>query len=162
LERDRLVEVYPNQGVFVRRQTGKDIQDLFQMRIALEPVAASLAAKNRPADELRAVQEQFDVMARSERQDAGEFVALGASLHDAVIRWTGNQLLAEIYEQLRKQTRLLRNLMQQRVDLESRSFHEHVAILAAIRLQDQGRAEELMRKHLRRTNEDVVGWLAGR
>lgn len=161
LERDRLVEVYPNQGVFVRRQTAKDIQDLFQLRIALEPVAASMAARNRPEHEFRAVHEKFLALAKSERRDAGEPVALGGALHDSITRWTGNQLLVEIYEQLRKQTRLLRNLMRQRVDLESRSFEEHMAILEAIRDQDIQLAAERMSEHLRRTNEDVLGWLAG-
>lgn len=162
LERDKLVEVYPNQGVFVRRQTARDIQDLFQLRIALEPVAASLAARNRPEDELLMVQKEFKGKANPERREASELVALGASLHDAIIRWTGNQLLLEIYEQLRKQTKLLRNLMQQRVDLEAQSFEEHVAILDAIGRKDVRLAEDRMREHLRRTNEDVLGWLAGR
>lgn len=159
LERDRLVDVYPNQGVFVRRQSPKDIQDLFQLRIALEPIAASLSATNRPDDELRDIEQKFELHCGPETGDAKALIALGESLHDAVVRWTGNALLVEMYELLRKQTKLVRGMMQKRKDLERESFKEHMAILVALKERDSAAAERRMREHLWRANKDIVEWL---
>lgn len=159
LERDRLVEVHPNQGVFVRRQSPKDIQDLFQLRIALEPVAAGLAAENRPEAELRIEQEGFRRAVEEGVDDPEHLVGLGQSLHDAIIRWTGNHLLVDLYGLLRMQTRLVRNLAKSRPDLESRSFREHMGLLEAIEAGDGDGARERMRAHLERTEADIARWL---
>lgn len=160
LERDRLVDVYPNKGVFVRRQSPKDIQDLFQLRIALEPVAASLAARNRPDNELAELQERFSVQTKLVADDAKGLVLLGESLHDSIVRWTGNTLLIEVYQLLRQQTKLVRSMLQKRVDLESQSFQEHVSVLGAIHAKDARAADALMREHLQRANRDIAEWLS--
>lgn len=158
LERNRLVEVHPNQGAFVRTQSPKDIQDLFQLRIAPEPVAAALAAENRPTRELREVQGAFREALENRTEDPEHLIGLGQSLHDAVIRWTGNHLLIDMYGQLRMQTRLVRNLVKSRPDLESRSFREHMALLDAIEARDAATARERMQAHLERTEADIVRW----
>lgn len=159
LEQDRLVEVHPNQGVFVRKQSPKDIQDLFQLRIALEPVAASLAAHNRPPAELARLEDAFHRTVKEAIDDPEHLVGLGQDLHDAIIRWTGNHLLVDLYGRLRMQTRLVRNLVMSRPDLESRSFREHLGLLAAIEERNTEAARKRMRDHLERAEADIGRWL---
>lgn len=158
LEHDRLVDVRPNQGVFVRTLTPKDMQNLFQLRIALEPVAASLAAQHRPDDDLRRVRTLFDDASARAEDDPTELVSLGQALHDAIVAWTDNDLLVDMYALLRKQTRLVRHVARKSLDLESRSFEEHLAVLDAIGRRDADAAHESMRQHLERTDADMAQW----
>lgn len=158
LEHDRLVDVRPNQGVFVRTLSPKDMRNLFQLRIALEPVAAALAAQHRPEGDLRRVRMLFDDATARGEDDPTELVSLGQALHDAIVSWTDNDLLVDMYALLRKQTRLVRQVVRKSFDLESRSFEEHLAVLDAIERGDADAAHRSMRRHLERTDADVAQW----
>lgn len=158
LESDRLVDVHPNQGVFVRTLTPKDMKDLFQLRITIEPVAAGLAALHRPTEALRNIRARFEDAAARSEDDPNELVALGEALHDAIAEWTDNDLLVNVYALLRKQTRFVRQMAKERLDLETRSFAEHLAILDSIERRDADGARERMLEHLKRTDTDMVEW----
>jgi DNA-binding GntR family transcriptional regulator len=160
LERDQLVESHPNYGVFVRKLTLKDIQDLFQLRVVLEPVAAYLAARHRPSKELGKLEKRFDELAVAASFEPKPLLLAGAALHDALARWADNNLLLNMYEMLRKQTTLVRNIMHGRLDLETQSFAEHRSILEAVRLQNADEARARMKRHLQRTNSDILQWLS--
>ena len=158
LERDRLVDVRPNQGVFVRTPTVRDLRELFELRIALEPMAAGSAARNRPDDGVRTVRELFDEARARGEDDPKRLVTLGQTLHDAIAEWTANALLIEVYGLLRKQTRLVRHMGKLTPDLENRSFYEHLAILDAVERRDEHAARDRMRGHLQRTDSDLSRW----
>jgi DNA-binding GntR family transcriptional regulator len=159
LERDCLVESRPNYGVFVRKLTLKDIRDLFQLRVILEPVAAYLAAQHRPSEALEKLEQHFDKLAADSNPAPTPLLLAGAALHDALTHWADNGLLLNIYKMLRKQTTLVRNMMHERLDLETQSFNEHRSILEAVRLQNAHEARDRMRRHLQRTNSDILKWL---
>lgn len=158
LERDRLVDVRPNQGVFVRTLTPKDMRDLFELRIALEPLAAGLAARHRPDQGVRSVRARFDDARSRGEDDPQRLVALGQMLHDAIAEWADNALLREMYDLLRKQTRLVRHMSEKTPELENRSFYEHLAVLDAVERREEHAARDRMRAHLQRTDSDLSEW----
>src|SRR5690554_1246467 len=51
LHSEHLIDFFPHQGAFVRKMTPQDVRELFELREALEPLAAKLAAMHRPDDE---------------------------------------------------------------------------------------------------------------
>lgn len=156
LENSFLVEIYPNQGAFVRKLDSKDIQDIFQARLAVEPLIASLAADHRPEAELRELERLFDRLASADPKEPKVLVSAGTELHDALARWANNRLLLHIYDVITKQTLLIRNMTDSEHEIEARSLIDHLAILGAVRQQDAGAAQDAMYQHLRRTQQDLI------
>lgn len=156
LERDGLVEVHPKRGAFVKKLGARDIGELFQLREALEPLAASLAASNRPSAEVEELREALLAAAADPSRDAKELVKLGAQLHDAIARWSGNRMLQHIYETLRLQTHLLRNLLHEAQGSERASLEEHIGIIGAIAEGDAVDASRRMADHLRRARMAII------
>jgi DNA-binding GntR family transcriptional regulator len=154
LESEFLVTVQPNAGVFVRRLTPKDVREIFEVRQALEPMAASLAAENRPDADVAAFGWRFSLVNRPTVADA--LTELGQRFHDSVVAWSDNALLGDLYSIVRKQTRLVRTVTQASMQVEMTSFDEHSAIYDAIVRQDADVAKHRMLEHLRRTHDVVL------
>lgn len=157
LERDGLVDVHPNRGAFVKKLGAGEVIELFQLREALEPLAAMLAASHRPANEAVALRAQLLEAAADETRDTKELVRLGADMHDAIARWSGNRMLGRIYETLRMQTHLLRNLLHESQGAERSSLAEHIEILSAIAESDPNAAFRRMADHLQRARLAIIG-----
>lgn len=156
LERDDLVDVHVNRGVFVKKIGAEEIIELFQLREALEPLAAALAAAHRPDDELSELTAQLLSADADPDREAKELVKLGESLHDALVRWSGNRMLGRIYDTLRRQTQLMRNLLHDSQRSERTSLREHLAILDALERRDSTDARQSMAEHLRRARLAIV------
>ncbi|MBA2665425.1 MAG: GntR family transcriptional regulator [Trueperaceae bacterium] len=156
LQGEYLVDFYPNQGAFVRRLTPNDVRDLFQLREALEPLAAGLAATRRPNDEITELMQAYAALGDPNEATPDAMTELGERLHDANAAWSGNALLLDIYATLRKQTRLVRSMTSTHHDVEAVSFGEHVAVLEALRLRDAVAAREGMMRHLQRSHSVVI------
>lgn len=156
LERDGLVDVHVSRGVFVKKIGADEIIELFQLREALEPLAAALAASHRPEGELAELKDQLASADADPGRDARELVKLGESLHDALVRWSGNRMLVRIYDTLRRQTQLMRNLLHESQGSERTSLAEHIAILDALERKDAADARRAMAEHLRRARLAII------
>lgn len=156
LERDGLVDVHVGRGVFVKKIAAEEIIELFQLREALEPLAAALAASHRPEDELAELKDCLLSADADPGRDARELVKLGESLHDALVRWSGNRMLVRIYDTLRRQTQLMRNLLHDSQGTERTSLGEHIAILDALERKDAVGARRAMAVHLRRARLAII------
>lgn len=156
LERDGLVDVHVHRGVFVKKLGATEIIELFQLREALEPLAAMLAAVHRPDDDLAALEQRVLEAAADPDRSASQLVEIGADLHDAIVRWSGNRMLTRIYETLRMQTHLLRNLLHESEGSERASLQEHTEIVAAIQRKDAGEAYRVMAEHLKRARKAIM------
>lgn len=156
LERDGLVDVLPNRGAFVKKLGAGEVIELFQLREALEPLAASLAAAHRPGEEASALLTRMLDAEADQHRDTKELVVLGAELHDALARWSGNRMLQRIYETLRMQTHLLRNLLHESQGSERASLSEHIAIVTAVEERDGTAAFIRMADHLKRARLAII------
>jgi DNA-binding GntR family transcriptional regulator len=148
LAHERLVEVYPRRGMFV---TGVDVRDLArisEVRQALEPEAARLAAERRTdADraELDALLAELDAGGGDDR----ELMALDERIHRAVYRSAHNDLLEATLEQYYMLALRIWALALDRQHELQDAVQEHRTLLEAIRDGDSERAAETMRAHVR-------------
>ena len=161
LQNEHLVDVFPNQGVFVRKLTPRDVRELFELREALEPLAARLAAAYRPDDAVDQMLSRFPQPDRQPPPSIEDLGVLGRFVHDALVEWSGNDLLRVTYATIRKHTQLVRSMMRTQMDIELLSLAEHKAILMAVKDRDPERAQGLMRKHLARSTNAVMNLILG-
>jgi DNA-binding GntR family transcriptional regulator len=151
LERDGLVEITPRRGAQVKRFNAGNIESLYQLREALEGMAARLAAARiRPA-ELATFRLKFhNIPANPGRKDLVSISGLGDEFHSAVIHGSRNSMIIDMSESIAYRVRVARRLSYGHVDAASvgKATEEHLAILEAICEGDPDLAERLMRAHI--------------
>ena len=91
LVHEGLVDVKPRQGYRVTEVTVSDIQEVFHMRLLLEPAAAELAAERATPEELAKLQ---DLAARLPDAEFDEQVAIHTEFHETVADASRNERLA--------------------------------------------------------------------
>ena len=147
-----LVEMRPRIGAFVRPMTKAYVEDLFAVRLALEPLAASLAARNRRAENLaelgRLLAEERAALVEGDDK-RGSLV--NADFHLEILRASGNELLFAIMAPLQSQ---IQRLFRRTITSISRELSEdHATVLEALRDQDAERAAEAARRHVEETRD---------
>lgn len=161
LSRDGLVETIRNRGAFVSRLDPRDHRDLFEMRQALEGLAARLAAQRMDADELARLDALYRPL-RGRRRAAGReaLSRAGHELHTAIGVASGNRRLIQALDAIQLQSRRAFRFSMGIPDRMERSFREHLPILAALKRRDPDAAEAAMRAHLHSAWTSLVAELA--
>ena len=148
LERDGLVETIPYRGSVVKEMSAQEICDVYDVRIALEALAAQRAAGLIGSEALRQLGQHVQAYENAlENRDMSSGLQADQAIHELVIRAAGNMVLQET-------TRLLTNRIQlfQRMDWATRSepLHGHRALLEALGRRDSQEAGRLMAEHIER------------
>ena len=160
LARDGLVEIIRNRGAFVAQLDLRDVQEISEVRMALEGFAAALAAERMADCSLGELDRLFRSL-QATRQDPEDLNRAGVELHAAIGQATQNRRLIAALENALCHSRRLFDFcvgLPQRIEA---SFDEHLAILDALNRRDADAAEEAMRAHLQSTQASVVGVLGG-
>lgn len=150
LERSGLVEVLPARGTFVRRPSLADLKEIYEIRYALEGMAAYTAAKRGATPELLAYRKKFkDLVKNPEGASAAEIDELGTTFHQKVVEATGNRMLMKVFKQFRLPFLLEGGLLKStRVVVVKQLVSEHLGILDAIERGKASEAQRLMCAHL--------------
>ena len=151
LASDGLVKLSPNRGAEVQRFSRRDVRDLFQVREALEGMAARLAALAVAGGMIPSTLATLVAGMRHDGiTDSAAFVRENNLFHDEIVALSGNRRLAEALGRLQPSIIILqaRSAMT-RSNVEA-SFLEHLRIGDAILAGDAEAAERHMGDHMRR------------
>jgi DNA-binding GntR family transcriptional regulator len=161
LEGEGLVEVRSAKTVAVVPLTTRELAELQLVRLRLDPLAASLAAKVATTDQRAKL---MDLAAfPSASSDALSWHAAHRAFHHAIHEMADNRVLAESLDHLWE--RLDRYRLVALTDNEVRrasTAAPHDGIAAAIATEDQEAAERLMYCHLQTVLGDSTGSLDAR
>lgn len=162
LARDGLVVVQPHRGSFVRSLEPDEIEELYEVRIALECTAAQLAAERRSDADVTALTGLLDSSAKAVTGagDAPHYPA-HLDLHELVAMVSGNQRLHRAVVQINQELKLVRAASGFRPERAPRALVEHGDVVSAIVERDPGRAGELMRTHLLQSLENTLRLSSG-
>lgn len=101
LKGEGFVQDVPRRGVIVTVLAKEDVDDLFDVRVALDVQCARLASARATDDEIRALAAIADAAdAALARGDLGAIAELNQAFHDAVPRMAHNRILASTLEPL--------------------------------------------------------------
>jgi DNA-binding GntR family transcriptional regulator len=150
LAAEGLVTVRPRRGAVVRSLSPEEFVEAYQLREALEAMAARLAVPRLTAADHQLLTGLTDEMERcAAAGDLDSFFKANHAFHDAIAEASGNRRLLELYRQLIGQMgRYEMRSVTLRGNLK-RSLAEHRAILRAARRGDADRAAHLVSEHIR-------------
>ena len=131
--------------------TLKDIEEVYTIRLMIDPLAASLSAKHGTAQTFAAL--EANIAATKSVKTLSDVSRLDADFHDQIIRATGNKRLWLCWNGLRDQVGLWIAQMQLRHQAVTRrtkqlTVESHRQLLAAIRSGDEKKAALAARRHV--------------
>lgn len=148
-----LVEIARNRGFRVVLPTAHDLAEIMEIRLALEPRAARLAAERGIDAQHVEVRAALEAMAEaSRRDDEAAFWPADRALHDVLLRAAGNARAATIVAQLRATTDLLGPPTTASGRTLEQILAEHEPVVEAVLVRDGVQAEIEMRAHLEETS----------
>lgn len=147
LEMDGWVISQPHRGSYVRPMSRDELTEIFEMRKLMEPHCAKLAARRRSAAGVALLE---NIIAESQiaiqEKNLDSLVELNKRMHESIAEAAGNSLLTASLDKL--------DLLMRRyfvpVGWEQRhtSMLQHIAIVRAIKDQDEALAERLAFAHI--------------
>jgi DNA-binding GntR family transcriptional regulator len=159
LRAEGLVVAEPRRGHVVAPLTMRDVLEIYELRVLLEPPAAEAAAGRIARDELarlRAlVEPAVDV---DDAESVERFMSANRTIHLAIVQAAGNRRTAGILERLLDDSERAR-LVALRAGAASggvRAREELRSVLAALEAGDGPRAAELMATAIRAFGDELV------
>jgi DNA-binding GntR family transcriptional regulator len=150
LEQEGFVKTLPRRGIFVVRKTKKEIIEMIQVWAALESLASRLITLNASDGEIATLHHLFDEFQGAGHSPEGhldEYSDANIKFHQAIIRLSGNRLIADMTENLFIHVRAIRQMTIGQNNRAARSIADHLNIIKALEKRDTVLAEELTRRH---------------
>jgi len=158
LEQGGLIETIPYKGTFVADVSKKDVEQIYQVREALEALAVRLATMVIPSEEL----EEMGAFLASvgdeiEREDFEHHFESDTQFHELIVRHCGNEVLQQVLGTLTDRIYRVRVFSRNQAGYHMKqSFRDHCRILDAITERDAAKAERLMAEHMRTAGKRIA------
>ena len=158
LELNNFVGRIPNKGWFVSGIYLEHIKEVFEIREILECAAARISAVKRNKDSFIKLKNKFESSEIENEKSAKSMLLAGDKIHNLVIEETGNSRLVNIYKSELEHVIKIRMYFLDKFERERliKANSEHLEILNAMIKGDPGRAEEVIRNHLRNAKEYII------
>ena len=138
--------------------TRRHFEELYELRLLLEPDAACRAAQQVGEAQMGRLKETAERMRKLDsqkgRQSYSAFARFDADFHDQIMAVAGNALIRETLSHLHTHFHIFRLMFHARVTEEA--LDEHDALLAALRAADGEGAALAMRGHIERSRERLL------
>jgi len=161
LELEGFVVMIPRKGAYVADITLKDVADVFEIRAALEALAAELASQ-------RATDEELDELERAliaigeviDGDDMDELVARDTHFHELIYRASRNSRLAQMTSLLSEQIQRFRARTLAHPKRRRISLKEHYALVEALRARDPELARRTAKAHIESAEQALMSLVA--
>ncbi|GAA3732702.1 GntR family transcriptional regulator [Streptomyces tremellae] len=160
LERDGFLVAVPHRGYFVPEVAVEDMREIYELREALDGIAARNAAGAPDAAEFVSgtLRPLYEEQRRLLDERGGEgYSAVDVAFHRAIWHASGNARLAQFLDNLGGQLRFASGSSSRLPGRIPEALDEHEAIMAAVAAGDSDLAERLSRAHVRRAAEAFGG-----
>lgn len=165
LATEGLIEIRPRSGTFVASLDLRDIAETFDIRRALECLAAEDAVRNINNDQLRRLKRLLWALSEpvETSEDRARHEAKNSEFHRLLIEASGNRRLAEMYESLKAHLQIARIHGAE----ENRSFTdrllqehlEHEQIVKALERRDAPQLVKALEMHINRAKTSLMSAL---
>lgn len=149
LETKGLIEIIPYKGAMVSDLDEHEIENLFEVRVALESLATRKAAENaRKSDikHLNRLAQKFEESAK--KGDFGEMISANEDYHNFIYEISQNPILIQVVNQLKAQSHILRYHAWASTTVVKRIQKEHKLLTEAIDNKDFNLLDDLACRHI--------------
>jgi len=149
LELDGLVIMVPRKGAYVADISMRDLSDVFEVRRALEGLAAELAADRATDEEIEELERMLVRISESiEENRVRDTVELDTQFHEMLYAASRNERLRGILSQLREQIHRFRLQSWTRPGRARVALEEHRGIVEAVAERNPELAKKRATEHI--------------
>ncbi len=148
LAHENLVVVTPRHGLYVADVNLADLEQISEMRLSLESLAARLAVQRATPDDMAVLEALRQQQALVSAQDTRRLFDLDHKFHQAVTRAAQNKYLAQTLDHLFGLSRRLWYLAGPQLGFLPSAVEQHVELVKTIQAGNADRAEQVMRAHV--------------
>jgi DNA-binding GntR family transcriptional regulator len=163
LEREGLVQGTPNKGSTVRMYDREELEDLYNIRAALEGHAAREAARRVDDEAILLLEDscdRFRKLRRSKNIRVPDLTNENMVFHDIILRAAGSGRLARMVAEVTALPSIQKAYMSY-TDAHRKTVEEaHRAITAALKARDGEAAAELMQAHVLWARDRALAWFS--
>lgn len=149
LEQEGLAVTMPRKGAEVAKMTLKDMEDVLEIREALDELAVRIACEKITDEQMKRLTDAKDLFETSTRSGDVKMIAeADVGFHDVIYEATGNPKLETLLNNLREQ--VYRYRVEYIKDPQNYPvlIREHEAILLALKERNVKKAENAMHEHV--------------
>lgn len=150
LSKDGLVHLRARKGASVKEFSIDEVMEVYAIRIALEGLAAGLAAARIDLKKLEKIKSLF------KSRNTNDLIKADTQLHDLIISSCGNKRLIDMLNGLKNFVQIFRVAGYTFKDRSLVATADHIKILEALEKRDGRLSEKLMRKHIEKTQKCVL------
>lgn len=155
LDAEGLVELVAGRGAFVTRPSAQSVQDLGEVRAAIEMQVARLAAE-RLDDDGRARLEALMNGIEQVLADPESVYPVEIDFHHVLAELTRNPKLLQMSDEIERQLRIGRVARGSSPERAQQVLREHRAIYEAVIAGEAERAVEAMRAHIEESTRSII------
>lgn len=159
LAHERLVVITPRHGLYVADVNVPDLEQLSEMRLALESLSARLAAQRATSDDLAVLDALRQEQIHTPAADSRRLFDVDHKFHQAIAQAAHNKYLADSLERLFGLSQRLWYLALPQLGFLPSSVEKHLGLVEAIRARDADGAEQIMGTHVQEFYDQVRGVL---
>ncbi len=155
LEQDGLLSSSPNRGYVVRALTAEEADEVFQLRLKLEPDATAQACLKADAAAQAAARKTFEVMDEELARNGPDYVLLNRRFHAALVRPGVGLITRQLVERLHILAERYVRMHLEGVGRDARASAEHRELLETWLARDAVGIATLTRDHIEGTLQDL-------
>lgn len=157
LEREGLVTIIPRKGAEVSQITEKSMNDVLEVRRALDALCVELACDRITEEGLENLKSACDNFEQSVKTgDSKKIAQADVALHDIIVQATGNQRLIQLVNNLSEQMYRYRFEYIKDSSQHQTLVEEHRIIYQSIVRKDKKTAAEAARTHIDNQEKAII------
>ena len=163
LEKEGFVVMIPRRGTYVSNMSIKDINDVYEIRISLDTLAAGLAAERITDGELEELQCLLVKIGEAiESNNMAKIVEADIEFHDVLYKASRNERLRNIINNLREQITVIRGVSMRYPGRLKDTQEEHRRLVESIAARNVEKSQEAARIHLENAERTLMISMAER
>lgn len=156
LETERLIET-TSTGTIVVGISDKDVKDMFQVKLHLDPLIMKMAATNISAHALEKLRENLEQQEfYNSKGNTEKLRDLDTEFHDIIYAESKSPILQHILTGIHHKLLKYRKASLDKSDRSDHSVEEHEAIYEALAARDEMRIELLVLQHINHSYDTIM------
>ncbi|HWR38822.1 MAG TPA: GntR family transcriptional regulator [Patescibacteria group bacterium] len=157
LELEGFVVMVPRRGTYVADLSIKDINEVFEIRTALDVLAAGLAAERITEEELEQMERLLvQIGEHMDDGDMEKIIETDSLFHDILYKATRNDRLFGIISNLREQFTRFRSISMKYPGRIVKTVEEHRQLVEAIGSRNPELAQQIAREHMENAEHTLL------